>query len=93
MSEPADPMRLRKARPWNYVALGDAQVAPMLNRVFDALEQSVRLQSHYAAILNDYDGGKRDVFADGLEWMERLDAVKADLEQLGLLIQKETHRG
>ena len=35
-----------------------------------ALEESVRLQSHYAELLNMYDGGKRLTFASADEWMK-----------------------
>lgn len=38
----------------------------------DALEESVRLQSHYAQLLNDYDGGHRIVFKDAADWRQRL---------------------
>ncbi len=44
-------------------------------RYVAALEQSVRLQSHYAGLLNDYDGGKRLTFEDANAWMDRLDAL------------------
>jgi hypothetical protein len=37
-----------------------------------ALDESVKLQSHYAGLLNMYDGGTRKQFASGQEWMERL---------------------
>lgn len=37
-----------------------------------ALEESVKLQSHYASLLNDYDGGKRRQFANADAWVERL---------------------
>lgn len=37
-----------------------------------ALEESVKLQSHYAGLLNDYDGGWRMQFKSALEWIERL---------------------
>jgi hypothetical protein len=37
-----------------------------------ALVESVKLQSHYAATLNEYDGGKRIVFKSATEWLERL---------------------
>jgi hypothetical protein len=37
-----------------------------------ALNESVKLQSHYAAILNDYDGGKRRIFSGPEEWIQRL---------------------
>ena len=37
-----------------------------------ALRESVLLQSHYAALLNQYDGGNRKGFANADEWIERL---------------------
>lgn len=37
-----------------------------------ALSESVRLQSHYAALLNTYDGGERMIFKNAREWLERL---------------------
>lgn len=40
-----------------------------------ALEQSVALQSHYAKLLNIYDGGKRMTFANAAAWMARLKAL------------------
>lgn len=43
----------------------------------EALEESVKMQSHYAALLNDYDGGKRIVFASADEWLKRLATLKA----------------
>lgn len=36
----------------------------------EALEESVRLQSHYALLLNMYDGGKRLTFASADEWIK-----------------------
>jgi hypothetical protein len=36
------------------------------------LEESVRLQSHYALILNHYDGGQRLQFNSPEEWLGRL---------------------
>lgn len=40
-----------------------------------ALSESVKLQSHYAALLNQYDGGNRKGFADAQEWIDRLNAM------------------
>jgi len=41
----------------------------------EALAESVRLQSHYARLLNDYDGGERRTFtADS--WLARLAELK-----------------
>jgi hypothetical protein len=37
-----------------------------------ALDKSVQLQSHYASILNAYDGGARLQFRNGDEWIARL---------------------
>jgi hypothetical protein len=40
-----------------------------------ALEESVKLQSHYADLLNMHDGGERIVFKSAEEWIERLREV------------------
>lgn len=37
-----------------------------------ALNESLKLQSHYAALLNAYDGGKRREFTSSEEWIARL---------------------
>jgi hypothetical protein len=37
-----------------------------------ALEESVKLQSHYATLLNMHDGGARRPFADAQAWLARL---------------------
>lgn len=37
-----------------------------------ALVESVKLQSHYANLLNQYDGGRRLQFATCWEWIERI---------------------
>jgi hypothetical protein len=42
-----------------------------------ALAESVNLQSHYAMILNGYDGGKRMVFKNSDEWIARLRDIGA----------------
>lgn len=44
-----------------------------------ALTESLKLQAHYAALLNDYDGGQRMTFHDADAWLARLDelAVRA----------------
>lgn len=41
----------------------------------NALKESVRLQSHYAMLLNSYDGGKRLVFRDVRVWLDRLEEI------------------
>jgi hypothetical protein len=38
----------------------------------NALERSVKLQSHYAGLLNMWDGGERMQFKNADEWIERL---------------------
>ena len=55
-----------------------ANAEPALTRL--ALEESVRLQAHYAALLNQYDGGKRIVFASADEWIARLRALTRPAE-------------
>jgi predicted RNase H-like nuclease (RuvC/YqgF family) len=40
-----------------------------------ALDESVRLQSHYAKQLNGWDEGVRRSFGSSEEWMERLREV------------------
>jgi hypothetical protein len=45
-------------------------------RLRAALEQSVKLQSHYAGLLNDWDGGHRLRFASADAWLERLAATR-----------------
>ena len=42
-------------------------------QIWAALEESVKLQSHYAALLNQYDGGNRRGFANAEAWCERHD--------------------
>jgi len=37
-----------------------------------ALEESLVLQSHYAKLLNQYDGGERIAFDSPKAWIERL---------------------
>lgn len=41
-----------------------------------ALEESVKLQSHYANLINMYDGGQRIQFKDAKEWLLRLRKVE-----------------
>lgn len=40
-----------------------------------ALEESIKLQSHYAELLNQYDGGTRISFSGPEEFMERLQSL------------------
>ena len=46
-------------------------------RYEEALEQSIKLQSHYAGLLNMHDGGNRLRFDDAVAWLARLDELKA----------------
>ena len=41
-------------------------------RLREALEASVKLQSHYANLLNMHDGGERIGFKNADAWLERL---------------------
>jgi hypothetical protein len=41
-----------------------------------ALEESVRLQAHYAGLLNAYDGGARIQFQNAAEWIDRLRSLR-----------------
>lgn len=47
-----------------------------LDEIDRALAESVKLQSHYARLLNDYDGGKRFTFESPESWIERLRSLK-----------------
>ena len=40
-----------------------------------ALEESVKLQNHYAQLLNDYDQGERMTFETAGDWINRLKEV------------------
>jgi hypothetical protein len=51
--------------------MGD-DLGALLHRTEAALEESVKLQSHYAKVLNLRDGGGRMTFATGQSWIERL---------------------
>ena len=37
-----------------------------------ALRESLKLQAHYAQLLNDYDGGKRHIFKSVSEWIAKI---------------------
>jgi len=45
---------------------------PSFPEVWTALEESVRLQAHYASLLNQYDAGHRILFTDAAHWINRL---------------------
>lgn len=41
-----------------------------------ALSESLMLQSHYASLLNQYDGGHRIGFKNNDEWLARLEMLE-----------------
>jgi hypothetical protein len=43
-----------------------------------ALEESVKLQSHYAYLLNMYDGGERTLFKNADAWLKRLNEMRME---------------
>lgn len=45
---------------------------PILSELQTALKELVKLQSHYAGLLNQHDGGLRLRFASAAEWIDRL---------------------
>lgn len=46
----------------------------VIERLVSALDQSLKLQSHYAKLLNMHDGGARLEFADTEAWLKRLNS-------------------
>jgi len=42
----------------------------------DALRESLKLQAHYARLLNDYDGGQRLIFESMEAWIRRSNNVR-----------------
>ena len=51
---------------------------PTPEELYEALVESVKLQSHYATLLNQYDGGERRTFADAHAWIQRLRDLKKE---------------
>lgn len=49
---------------------------PAEEKLREALEESLKLQSHYAGLLNHYDDGHRKVFKSAEEWVTVLDESK-----------------
>lgn len=47
-----------------------------IDELAEALDQSVKLQTHYAALLNQYDGGERRGFPTVAGWVARLRETK-----------------
>lgn len=56
-----------------YVDIAHSYNSP--SKIMRALEESVKLQSHYATLLNTHDGGNRLVFNSTMEWMDRIDQI------------------
>jgi len=54
----------------------NAKLYKEVDELRHALEQSVKLQSHYAMLLNCWDDGQRMQFKDAEEWLARLREVK-----------------
>lgn len=52
-----------------------------------ALEESVKLQTHYAELLNMHDGGERKGFDSAQAWLDRLFSVG----RLPIHLQKDTN--
>lgn len=48
----------------------------------NALKISIRLQSHYAKLLNMYDGGERMEFRDISQWLDRIECLESLRENL-----------
>lgn len=46
-----------------------------MDELMMALKESVKLQSHYATLLNMYDAGERITFDSPEEWINRLREV------------------
>ena len=61
------------AEHWESVARNNFK---RIDQLEEALEESVKLQSHYAKILNMYDGGERLQFNNADEWVDRLRSLK-----------------
>jgi hypothetical protein len=61
-------MQVKFSCPLEYVD----RVLATIERLQTALDESVKLQSHYATLLNGYDGGERRGFGDGEAWIARL---------------------
>ena len=55
--------------------LAKVDVAPELTPLMVALEELVKLQSHYAGLLNQFDGGQRHQFTNADEWLARLKEI------------------
>ena len=51
-----------------------AELMKTIERLKHALRESVKLQGHYAELLNAHDGGERIPFRNPSEWLRRLES-------------------
>ena len=49
------------------------------HRVMAALRESLKLQCHYAKLLNMHDGGERMTFQTPAQWMDRIDDCRNEV--------------
>jgi len=54
-----------------------------IDKLENALFESLKLQSYYADLLNMYDNGKRLQFKTIGDWLKRLDNLNNTLDELG----------
>lgn len=45
-------------------------------QIIIAFAESIKLQAHYAELLNTYDGGNRKIFRSPADWVDRLIETK-----------------
>ena len=55
--------------------------ADEIERLRHALDESVKLQSHYAQLLNMHDGGHRMLFKNAEDWVARLEILRLTAPQ------------
>ena len=67
------------AKHWEGVARSNFK---RIDQLEEALKESVKLQSHYAKLLNMYDGGERLQFNNADEWVDRLRSLKMKDDQI-----------
>ena len=61
------------AEHWESVARGNFK---RIDHLEEALKESIKIQSHYAKLLNMHDGGERIEFQTVDEWVDRLQSLK-----------------
>jgi len=60
---------------WKELDVANERLLIENQRLREALEKSVSLQSHYASLLNMHDGGERIGFKNAEAWIARLEEV------------------